>query len=184
MLLLVAATPASAQSIGAWSFEEGVANAAATGAGSVLDSVGTADGTPASEPTYRADTPALLPNGDPNSALSIEFFGTGEYVEVPSQFLFNTPGDATLELWIKTPPGGFTSHQAILWGRADSIDVDRFHLSCFQTSNALSLDYRSADSSLHQLIGPGGSGPTLVADAWNHVAVVRSGNTYSMFTGC
>jgi len=55
-----ATTQASAQAVGAWRFDEGVANGAATGAGSVLDSVGAASATPTSEPTNWTDVPVLL----------------------------------------------------------------------------------------------------------------------------
>lgn len=180
-LLCVAcfAPPVAAQTAGHWRFEEGAPDAVASGAGSVLDSAAVpAHGTPAGGPAYRADVgPVVLAGGSTPNARSLEFFGADERVHLPSRFLFHDPGDATLEFWIKSP---FTGHQSVFWTRPDNADANRFNIYV-NGNGTFGFDYRDPGGALHLLVGAAGTGIPIVPNVWNHVAIVRAGDTYSLY---
>jgi hypothetical protein len=175
------ATPASsaASSLGYWRFEEGIANAAASGSGSILDSSGSGDlGTPSGGPIYRTDVPAdPVPATRATNELSLQFDGVDDQVAYASTFPFHQAGDATLEFWLKFSP---TSHQGVFWTRIGSDDLNRFNI--FVNGNGtFGFDYRSPSGELHMLVGAAGQGVPLPANTWTHLAITRSGTHYSLY---
>lgn len=158
-------------------FEEGTADIAATTA--IIDSSDAQNhATPLGGPVYRGDVPsATVPQtGAPNN-LSMSLAGSAQEIVVPAPLQLNTSGDATLEFYIHYPGN---AHQAIIWGRADDTDINRFHV--YATGNGrLGLDYREPTGPVscgvckefHSLLGF-----DVPTNQWAHVALVRSGNTY------
>lgn len=164
-VLLLAAT-ASAQDcpsgmVSYWKSDEGSGITAA-------DSVGTNTGA-----MYGG---ADWATGIVNGALS--FNGLNDYVQLPQTFIFHQPTDATLSLWMNRAEDG---HRAIFWTRGDDSDTDRFNifsgdLSWARPGYGFGLDYRSPGGSLHTLVAT-----ETPANQWVHIAVTRSGNTYSLY---
>lgn len=172
---------ASVTTIGYSRFEEGIAETVASGAGSILDSSSSLNhGTPSGTPIYRADVPvtAILQTQAPNS-LSLEFDSSDDKVLFSPQFPFNQSGDATLEFWLKYPGD---VHQAVLWGRADCSDTNRFHVYV-NPDETVGMDYREPSGALHAVVGGGGPccGVPVDRNTWTHIAITRVGDTYSLF---
>lgn len=167
---------------GYWRFEEGSANAMPSGANSLLDSSGSGNhGTPSGSPFYRSDVPvSVIPRTGASNSLSMEFDTPDDSIFFPSQFVFNQPGDATLEFWLKYPPG---ATEALLWGRSDCDDANRFHMYILGDGK-LRVDYRdSFDNSVHPVVGEYfGGGVPIPPNTWTHIALTRSGNTYRLYT--
>jgi hypothetical protein len=181
LLLSSAAAPAGAQPVCAtnhYRFEEGAANAAASGTGTLLDSVGSAGGgTPFEGPIYRPDlpTPVVQNTGVPNT-LSLELSGS-QSAQFPSRFIFHQGyGDATLEFFLKAPEQG---HNSIFWTRAGDDDANRFNITV-NSSGGFGFDYRSPDGTLH-IPSASQSLFFIPLNSWHHVAVVRRGTTYSFY---
>jgi hypothetical protein len=173
-MILVPALPASSAvtATGYWRFDEGVANTAASGAGSIIESSGSGDdGTPSGGPIYRTDVPVT---GD---LLSLEFDGVDDEVAFGSVFPFHQPGDATLDFWLKFTPD---IHRAVFWSRIGTADTNRFNI--FVNGNGtFGFDYRSPTGVLHKLVGGYDQGITVPSDTWTHLVIARTGSTYSLF---
>jgi hypothetical protein len=178
LILASSASDLAGQTLGHWRFEEGLAGTPATGHGSVLDSVAGHHGTPEGEPVYDALVgPVALAGSGATNALSLRFFGVDESVRIPGKFRFHDPGDCTLEFWIHP---AFTSHQSVFWTRPDDSDTNRFNIHV-NDDDTLGLDYRDPLGDLHNIVGQPWGGMPLVPDTWTHVAIVRQGNTYSLY---
>ncbi len=176
---LVFTAPVSAQTLGYWRFEEGAADAVATGAASVLDSSAFANhGTPANGPVYRASVPAAVvpATGSPDTR-SLEFDGADDRVFVPGTFPLHTPGDATVEFFFRYANVG---HRSVLWTRTDNTDSDRFNI--FVNGNGtFGFDYRSPSGALHLLVGSVANGIPIPPMTWTHIAITRQGNLYRLY---
>ena len=186
----VATTGAAAVVVSEYRFEEGLPN---TGAASVLDSSGFGnDGVASGSPNFSADVPfGKIPLTGTSNTLSLQFDNTKTAsVTFNNSFIFDSPGDATLEFWLKVPD---QVHSAIFWGRSDISDTNRFHIFLSGTGSGspydglginLGMDYRAPDGSLHPLAGYGlpGDVPLLLsANIWTHVGITRSSEIYSFF---
>src|SRR5262249_4135531 len=142
----------SSNDLNYYRFEEG------TGTG-VIDSVdGSRDGT-LTGATYSTDVPvSTIPWTGEANHFSLQFDGTG-VAQVDRDFVFNRPGDATLEFWLNVPDQG---HKAIIWDRLDDTDANRFHIFLWGSSNGvpltLGMDYRAPNGTLHPLLASPGPG--------------------------
>ncbi len=157
-------------------FENGTANATAAGSGSIVDSMGSGqNGTPSGTVTYSSDVP-LSTVGGAADTLSLNLATSGS-VQFPGAFPLNSLTNATLEFYIK--PTGTGSEMDFLWTRTDSNDANRFNMGVVTSgqSRTIFLDYREPNGTLHSVapsIAIAGSG-------WTHVAVVKSGNTWTAY---
>jgi hypothetical protein len=184
-----------------WRFEEGRPNEVAHGRASILNSMDSIrNGTSLGGPVYRAEVPSIILNAIPGAnRTSLEFgspsfgetqetypadsFVSNDYsqkVSFNSPFPFNQLGDATMEFWFKSTGRG---HMALLWGRSDSADTNRFHFY-LNDDKTVGLDYRGLDGRLHVIFGSGGPEmgiPVANPFEWTYIAIVRSANTYTLY---
>lgn len=152
-------------------FEESTAGHGAGGTNSIIDSeCGGTRGTPHLGPSYRSDVPSnVVPWTGQGNDLSVEFMGTDSYIQFATPFIFNQGhSDATLEFYVKAAE---QPHAAIVWGRPDVPDTDRFQLTV-NPGGVLHLDYREPNGSLHTLLNIDGTF-TVPIGTWSHVAVTR-----------
>jgi hypothetical protein len=168
----VISTSATAQGVNDryYRFAEGVAGNAATGVGSIVDSIwGSADGTPSGGPVYSSDVPmAVIPLTGETNTLSLAFNGS-QSVLFNSFFLLHRGfGDATLEYFIKLPN---QSHHSIFWTRPTDFDANRFNIA-INSSGGCGFDYRDPSGVLH-LGDAGASLFQIPVNTWTHIAVVR-----------
>lgn len=178
LFVLVAGTNAISDSVAAqgandryYRFEEGVAGNAATGIGSIVDSIwGSADGTPSGGPIYSSDVamPVIPLTGEPNT-LSLAFNGS-QSVLFNSLFLLHRGfGDATLEFFIKAPD---QAHHSIFWTRPTTDpDANRFNIA-INNSGGFGFDYREPSGVL-RLTPAHISLFQIPVNTWTHMAVVR-----------
>jgi len=170
-------------------FENGTAGTTAAGAGSIADSSGSGQaGTPSGTLTYRSDAPVSpLPGTSTANNLSLEF-GSNGIIQFSSAFPLNVLTNATMEFWIK--PTGSAATMEFLWTRTDATDANRFNMGVLTSGGNRSIffDYREPSGVLHPLYGMGFGGlPSLAppipisATGWTHVAVVKSGNTWTSY---
>jgi hypothetical protein len=81
--------------------------------------------------------------------------------------------EAGVEFWLDHPGD---DHQAILWGRRDSWDANRFHL-WVNPNSTFAADCRTPDGTIHTI----GFSIPFAPNVWTHFAIVRSGNTYHAY---
>ncbi len=182
---------AYATEIGRYRFEEGSVGAVAS---TVLDtSISANNGDAFGTPLFNDDVPvSRIPQTGETNHQSLEFdhFKT-DYVRVNSLFPFHTPGDVTLEFWLKVPNQG---HAAIFWSRFDSApNLNRFHIYLaggFDNGPFaplfLGMDYLDPSGVNHKLlsydIANAEDQPFIIPIAeWIHVGIVRSANTYKFY---
>ncbi|MBI3449723.1 MAG: thrombospondin type 3 repeat-containing protein, partial [Acidobacteria bacterium] len=147
-------------------FEEGIAGQAATGAGSIVDSIWNShDGTPGGGPVYSSDVPmAVIPlTGQPNT-LSLSFNGAQSILFDSFFLLHRTFGDATLEFFIKVPD---QQHHAIFWTRPDD-NENRFNIN-INPGGVVNADYSGPLLQRHYPF----QGLQLPVNQWSHVAIVK-----------
>jgi len=107
---------------------------------------------------------------------SMEFDGTGDYLDIPvSENLKFGSGDFTLEGWFYRND---TSDEAIYGDR--NVGSKDGLLIGFRTSHVFLL--ASVDGSNWGIDTYGSTaGPTVPATTWTHIAIVRSGSTWSVY---
>ncbi|MDM8005952.1 MAG: thrombospondin type 3 repeat-containing protein [Phycisphaerae bacterium] len=150
--------------IGYWRFEEGVADAQASGSNTILDSSGNAlHGTPANGPIYRAQVPgsALLSN-----TRSLEFNDINSRVTIPDGPLVTLTHSLTLEAFIKARPmQPGTGGGGVIVKRADNRPgLDPYQLVVEQPGNIISFQVINASDQPARLTA------TIPYDRWLHVA--------------
>ena len=128
MLMAALPAPASGATEAYWRFENGQANQAATGIGTILDSSGNGlNSTPQNGPVYRTLVPdSLVPQTGAGNGLALEFNGTSQGL-----ILSDTPGLAlthglTLEAYIC--PHAIRSQIVVIRGDARSA-IDPYYLA-------------------------------------------------------
>ena len=114
------------------------------------------------------------------------FDGTGDYLRVtPWGSDFDVAaGNFTIDCWIRRPTAA--GYQAIFSGRQAAGD-DNNYMGLMFTNGRQVIDYfaSSNGTSWDLLVGDTGAidrgSITVTNDAWHHIALVRSGNTYYGF---
>ncbi len=91
-------------------------------------------------------------------------------------FPFETLPDATLEFYVD--PSSVAQEQDIFWTTTGTGDQNRFNIG-IAADGAVFMDYRDPSGVLHQL-GDTATGE-ITADQWNFVAIVKSGDIYSIY---
>lgn len=93
---------ARGQTVAYWRFEEGTANAAASGTGTIVDSSGNGNnGTAIDGPTYSANVPvATIPQTGATNSLSMLFNGTDQQIFIPDSPSLALTQSLTLEAYI------------------------------------------------------------------------------------
>ena len=102
------------------------------------------------------------------------FDGTGDFLDTPnnSVFTFGT-ANFTIEAWVYT---GTTTQTTIIERRGIGFTTGDWALFLNDTTNLLS--FYAADINV---VAPVLSGSGFVYNAWNHVAVVRSGSNFNLY---
>jgi hypothetical protein len=140
------------------------------------------NGTAVGGPTYSGDVhPQTFCTGAADSLVSLRLNDPGsplQMVTFAGSFPFNTPGDATIAFWIKSP---FASHGAIIWGRTEDPSANYFQFFV-NTDHTFGFNYREPEGTLHCLgYCEPSNGIPVTANQWTHLAVVRQGNTYRAY---
>jgi hypothetical protein len=145
-----------------WRFEEGVAGAAASGEGSILDSSGNGlNGTPYGNPVYTAV------NAIPGSALALSFNGFRARVAIPDGPQFQLTQSLTLEAYVKLtgfPTGPSTEAQIVFRGD-DRGALDPYQL-VISSQNTLCFQVTDADNTMSSVCSP----HPFPLNQWLHVA--------------
>ena len=109
---------------------------------------------------------------------SVYFDGTGDYLTVPDNAVFDLPGDFTIECWVYPSAATYSSAQGIFSKRDDGsytyilMDVGRFG------TNRVGILGTTTGSSWNINFG---SNKNIVLNAWNHLALVRDGTTITLY---
>ncbi len=174
MTFILASISADAQAsvLAYWRFEEGVADGTASGAGSVLDSVGTFHGNPepTGEPVYRSDVGANpVPLTGATNNLSLEFDGAGDFVLAPDAANVLNPAAAfTVEFWMKA--GAQVKFLETLVDKSHGFFGDSTGWA-FQTQSSGAMRFAVGNgSSFHEAISP--MGANVRDNMWHHIAGV------------
>ncbi len=158
-------SPAGAATVGWWRFEEGAANAAATGSNTVLDSSpGNLHGTPVAGPVYRTDVPV---SGLPSNARSMEFDGiSGQRVGIPDGPLVTLTQSLTLEAFVKARPlkPGTGGIGTIVMRADNRPGLDPYQLGLGGGGNVLQFSIQNASNQTAVITAP------VPYDQWLHVA--------------
>ncbi len=167
--------PDPAAEVAYWRFEEGAANAAASGVNSILDSSGhDLNGTAINGPTYQAnvgDNP--VPQTGAANNLALNFNGSSQFVTIPDSPLFQSDQNLTLEAYIdlRALPGYV---QQIVF-RSD----DQGRYPYFLAIVGGNLDFRIADANANPADVYTPFAPTYVGQ-WTHVAGTFDSSTGTM----
>ncbi len=169
------ATPQTSATLGLYRFDEGTVASTASGADSIIDSSASqAHGTPVGGPAYIS---AGVSSCYGSNVAAMAFTGGSQEIRIDSMCPLHVPGDVTLEFFLRFSPSG---HQSVFWTRPDNSDGNRFNI--FVNGNGtFGFDYRSPSGQLHQLVGGLNSGISITPNAWTHLAIVRTGNTYHLY---
>lgn len=168
-LLLVAAGQGNAATIGYYRFE-----------GDLITSVGSDNGTVISgSPTYSGAVPINpIPQTGASNAQS-GALGTSDAISFNYAFPFNG-GNGTVEFWVKPNiagvPATYGDHD-IFWTTTAGGDANRFNI--LQVNNDIVIDYRDVSGDLQTIAGTAAG--TVPDGVWTFVAIVKSGNTYSIY---
>ncbi len=156
---------------GYWRFEEGLLGATASGAGSVLDSSGSANhGSPLGDPVYSGDIPSGFPG---SNSLSLSFDGSGDVVAIPNSASLGGVGSFTVEFWMRSAGTG-AGHDLL---------VDKSH--GFTDSTGWVFQSQPGTGVIFFAVGLGGgsssnfdgvlSDTDLFDDEWHHLAGIYDG---------
>ena len=101
-LVLFFSPRARGQTVAYWRFEEGTANTAASGTGTIVDNSGNGNnGTPMNGPTYSSSVPvSTIPQTDATNSLSMLFNGTNQQIFIPDSPSLALTQSLTLEAYI------------------------------------------------------------------------------------
>lgn len=108
------------------------------------------------------------------------FDGSGDYLTVASSLMDVGDGNFTIECWVR--PTSIPSGLSTLWGhRSASFEIGGALLVSGGSSGEL-VFYVANSSGSWGLSGTS-AGHTLVADTWQHLAMVRDGSTITLYKG-
>lgn len=110
---------------------------------------------------------------------SLYFDGTGDYLYAATSTNLIYPsglGDITIEAWVN--PSNFTNNQTIFFINGGTTGYAGVRLDINSTSGYLTLLISTSGSS-HAINST--SATALTAGSWKHVAVVRSGGTFTVY---
>jgi hypothetical protein len=166
-----------ADTIAYYRFEGNLGDSAGGSSGSML----------AGNATYSSSMPVTtIPQ---NNLANTESFSlaANSIVSFNYSFPFNTPGEATLEFWIR--PTQSVHEQDVFWTTTVGGDANRFNVflgNNISGGSTFNFDYREPNGTLHPLFNsqqPGGiTIPyALPLNEWTFVAVTRTGNTYKTY---
>lgn len=163
--LLTAVGSATATTTAYYRFEEGSGSTmldSATGANN-----GTHSG---SYSTWVPADPIPLTGASNQYGLSLN--GSASATVGSGMFVFHSPGDATLEFYLKVQN---QDHHTLFWTRTDNDDWNRYNIS-INPGGVLRLDYRDyrghGDDYIHDILK--GDAFAVPLDTWAHVAIVRT----------
>ena len=104
---------------------------------------------------------------------SMYFDGTGDYLQTSASTDYDLPTDFTIEAWIY--PTALSSNRLIV-DTYNASQAGSYQLYWRSTGGSLAF-YTQADGVVLQ----DSSGSNIQVNTWHHVAVARSGSTFSMF---
>lgn len=161
-----------------WRFEEGTAGGPVTGASSIIDSVGSAHGSPAGNFTYSGAIPmSVIPGTGATNTVSLDFNGSDSVVTAPSPAFMNTAGAAfTVEFWMQSaPPVG--GGQELLFDKSHGFgDNSGWFFQTNPGSGFIGFGIGNGSSF------PGvGSIADLYDNSWHHLAGTYDGNVIELF---
>ncbi|MCE5307753.1 MAG: FG-GAP-like repeat-containing protein [Acidobacteriales bacterium] len=130
----------------------------------------------AGTPSFNGNVPAAVirRTGQANTASLSLNTSTALVFDYP--FPFNTLTNGTLEFYVN--PSSFATSPNFFWTTTNSGDANRFNLG-ITTNGSIFFDYRDQGGTLHQM-GVTASGG-IIANQWNFVAIVKTGNSYSIY---
>ncbi len=166
-LLALAAVPSQAGVIDYYRFENNL-NDSGSGAhaGSVFSG----------SPGYSSSAPAAtLPQNGLSDAASLSLTAP-DSVLFTYAFPFDTLTNATLEFYVN--PSSLSQEQDVLWTTSAGGDQNRFNM-LITTTGIFSVDYREPGGTIHSIAATGAG--AISANAWNFIALVKTGNTYSLY---
>lgn len=168
ILSCFASSAVQAATIAYYQFEGTSGNTPAT----IADSSGNGNtGTVIGSPLFNSSVPAT--SFTDTTSLSL---ATSDALAFNYAFPFDTDADATLEFYVN--PSSVSSEQDVFWTTTAGGDTNRFNIA-ITSGGGFSVDYRSADSTLRSVVSV--STGAITAGEWNFVALVKSGNTYSLY---
>jgi hypothetical protein len=159
---------AYAQTVAYWRFENGTANATASGTNSILDSSGNnLHGTPLNGPVYRSTVPVNpIPLTGAANTRSLDFDGVNARVAIPDYTALQLTQSLTLEAYIF--PRAFASvqlgHAQIVFRGDDRAGRDPYYLSLLPDGRvAFSINDAADNQVILRAAIPG-------LNQWTHVA--------------
>jgi len=102
------------------------------------------------------------------------FNGLQDRINIPDTFIFNTPGDAAMSIWLNRSD---FEHRYLLMSRNDGQDTNRFCATSYYHHNGIRLIYKGEDG-VDRLFIPDIDRPNWSTDTWTHFVINRIGNTY------
>jgi len=133
----------------------------------------------AGSPTFSSSVPAAtIPQTGQSDTKSLSM-ATADALLFSYAFPFDSLTNATLEFYVD--PASVSSEQDLFWTTTGSGDQNRFNIG-INSSGSLFMDYRDNSGNpgvLHLSLGSAAS--SITANQWNFVAIVKSGNSYSIY---
>jgi hypothetical protein len=159
----------SAATIDYYRFENGL-----TDSGTAAQNATAVSGSPAATFSSNVPNPTIPATGAANTA-SISLTSSTA-LQFNYAFPLNTLTNATLEFYVD--PSAIAGEQDLFWTTTGSGDQNRFNIG-IPADGSLFVDYREPNGTLHSLDQTGAN--AIRANQWNFVALVKSGNTYSLY---
>jgi hypothetical protein len=132
----------------------------------------------AGSPTFSSTVPAAtIPQTELSDTKSLSM-ATSDALLFSYAFPFDTLTNATLEFYID--PSSVSSEGDVFWTTTGSGDQNRFNIG-ISAGGGVFVDYRDNSGNpgaLHLSLGSAG---TIAANQWSFVAIVKSGNSYSIY---
>lgn len=106
-------------------------------------------------------------------------FGPDDYISTPSDAVFTVNGDVTIELWVKFTGGYMNLHQHFLYlGNGNDYPNDNYIMLTFYRSGLSQPYSNNIGFQWKSNLFVGG---LAALNTWEHIALVREGNTWRMY---